>query len=120
MKLESVLATKGPRVVTIAGDSLVRAAVALLVENNIGALVVVDAGGAPQGILSERDIIRESARNDRIYDQRTAEVMTRAVVYGSLGDDVDAVLQAMTTHHFRHLPILDDGALSGSCPSATL
>ena len=113
MKLESVLATKGPRVVTIAGEAPVRAAVALLVEHNIGALVVVDAAGAPQGILSERDIIRESARNDRIYDQRAAEVMTRAVVYGSLGDDVEAVLHAMTTHHFRHLPILDDGALVG-------
>ena len=109
MKLESVLATKGPRVVTIAGEAPVRAAVALLVANNIGALVVVDSGRRPQGILSERDIIRESARNDGLYDRPTAEVMTRTVVYGSLGDDVDAVLHAMTTRHFRHLPILDDG-----------
>ena len=113
MKLESILATKGPRVVTIAGDAPVRSAVALLVANNIGALVVVDAAGAPQGILSERDIIRESSRDDGLYERRTADVMTRTVVYGSLGDDVDAVLHAMTTHHFRHLPILDNGALVG-------
>ena len=39
--------------------------------------------------------------------------MTTDVVYGSPSDDVEAVLQTMTAHHFRHLPILDGGHLAG-------
>ena len=60
MKLAAVLVAKGTRVFTIRPDGTVRAAVAELAANNIGALIVCDEPGAPVGIISERDVIRRA------------------------------------------------------------
>ena len=98
---------------TISGDETIRGAVARLVEYNIGALVVVDASGNPEGIVSERDIIRRLDAGDEIHGLTVASVMTRDVVYGSPQDDVEAVLATMTARHFRHLPIQENGVLIG-------
>ncbi|MCZ7671917.1 MAG: CBS domain-containing protein [Chloroflexi bacterium] len=57
MKLRSILSKKGMNVITITPDKQIRDAVKMLTRHNIGALVVVDKGGTPIGILSERDII---------------------------------------------------------------
>lgn len=111
--MESVLAAKGPNVVTISPDATIREAVAALVANNIGALVVIGDNHLPQGIISERDIIRETNRNSTILNTQVRSVMTTDVVYGSPADDVEAVLQTMTTNHFRHIPVVENGALVG-------
>lgn len=113
MKMESVLAVKGLGVVTITRGSTLAEAVALLVEHGIGAIVVMDASGAPIGIISERDIIREASHNADFLAAPVSDVMTRDVIFGSCDDDVDAVLQTMTHHHFRHVPIVEDGKLAG-------
>ncbi len=113
MKMESVLAAKGPNVVTISPDATIREAVAALVANNIGALVVIGDNHLPQGIISERDIIRETNRNSTILNTQVRSVMTTDVVCGSPADDVEAVLQTMTTNHFRHIPVVENGALVG-------
>jgi len=113
MKMESVLASKGPSVVTIGETKLLRDVVLALVEHNIGAVVVVDGDRVPLGILSERDVIRSaSAKPDFLY-LTVGEVMTRDLVCASPGDDVDAVLRTMTLRHFRHVPITENGALIG-------
>lgn len=113
MKMESVLASKGPAVVTIGPTALLREAVAVLVKHRIGALVVVDSGRQPLGIISERDIIRSaSAKPDFLY-LAVEEVMTRDLVCASPGDDVEAVLRTMTMHRFRHVPITENGTLIG-------
>lgn len=110
MKMESILATKGAGLFTVEPQQTVGEAVKVLVENNIGAVVVV-VGDRPQGILSERDIVRESSRRPDLLARPVSEVMTTSVTYGSPADDVEAVLQKMTAGHFRHLPVLDDGRL---------
>lgn len=108
-----VLAGKGPAVFTIGPDQGVREAIQTLAANNIGALIVLDDRRFPTGILSERDIIRECARRDDTLHRSVGEIMTPEVTCGSPEDDVDAVLKTMTTGHFRHLPIVEDGQLVG-------
>jgi CBS domain-containing protein len=112
MKMESILARKGPGLFTVEPQQTVLDAVKVLVEHNIGAVMVVSEG-RPQGILSERDIIRESSRRLDLLARPVSEVMTTNVTYGSPGDDVEAVLRTMTAGHFRHLPVLEDGRLIG-------
>jgi CBS domain-containing protein len=112
MKMEAILATKGPRLITVGPQQTVHDVMKLLVENNIGAVMVV-VGDKPQGILSERDIIRECTRRSDTLSRPVSEVMTANVTYGSPGDDVEAVLRTMTVGHFRHLPVVDDGRLIG-------
>ena len=113
MKVRNILATKGGRVITIAPEETVRRAVALLVEQRIGAVVVTDAAGQLVGILSERDVIRAAAEDESIFGQAVSAIMTRAVVIGMPEDDVLAVAHTMLEKRFRHLPIVDEGRLIG-------
>jgi CBS domain-containing protein len=113
VKIYTVLATKGSDVVTIHPNRSLKDAAALLSKHNIGAVVVVDDSGAPVGILSERDIVRAAAQRDDALTLPVKAVMTRDVVTGSPQDDLQAVMQSMTDGNFRHMPILDQGALVG-------
>ena len=113
MKVESILATKSSNVITVGPDQSLREAVDLLAEHNIGALIVVDEPGRPIGIISERDIIREAARTEMVFDQTVSRVMTKDLITASPEDDIETVLQTMTAKRFRHLPIIDRGQLIG-------
>ena len=64
MKVSTILATKGNKLITIAPEQSIREAVALLAQHNIGALIVLNEAGALAGILSERDIARQLNQQD--------------------------------------------------------
>lgn len=113
MKLKHVLASKGRDLFTVRPDATVLEAVASLAEHNIGALVVVDEGRLPVGMLSERDVMRAAASGTDLGKTPVRDVMTSQPVTGTPDDDVEPVLQTMTAGHFRHLPIVDDGQLVG-------
>lgn len=113
MKLESVLAAKGQVVFTVTPDDSIADAVRLLARHNIGALVVVNRDGAPVGMLSERDVIRDLAATPDVLSKTAGDLMSTSITTGTLGDDVDAVFHTMTHRRFRHLPVLDGGRLVG-------
>lgn len=120
MKIAAVLAVKGSKTFTTSGSTPVRDAVSQLASNNIGALIVLDGKRFPEGIISERDIIRRLAAAPEVLDQRVADLMTTPVVCGSSEDDVDSVLRTMTANHFRHMPVVDGGELVGMVTVADL
>jgi CBS domain-containing protein len=113
MNIAHILARKGIKVITIRPDQLIRQALGLLAEHNIGALVVVDEALRPVGILSERDIVREAARSDAVFARRVSELMTRQVIVGVPEDDLQAVVHTMTEKRIRHLPVVEKGKLVG-------
>ncbi|HLF27005.1 MAG TPA: CBS domain-containing protein [Anaerolineae bacterium] len=113
MKIIAVLNTKGVHVITVRPEQSVREAIALLVEHNVGALVVTDEAERPVGIVSERDIIRASARTPDVFNQPIRQVMTKDVIVASPHDDLKSVAQTMTERRFRHLPVMDQGRLAG-------
>lgn len=113
MNIASVLATKGIVVVTIRPEQSIRQALAVLAQHNIGALVVVDASGAPVGIVSERDIVRALTRSEAILAEAVSSIMTREVIIGSPQDDLAAVAATMTERRIRHLPVVEAGRLVG-------
>jgi CBS domain-containing protein len=113
MNIGSVLARKGGAVVTIRAEHTIRQALALLAERKIGALVVVTEGGTPVGILSERDIAREAARNEALFSLPVSSIMTRDVIIGQIQDDLKSVAHTMTERRIRHLPVVDRGKLVG-------
>jgi CBS domain-containing protein len=113
MNIASILARKGGRVVTCRPDQSIRQALGLLAEHNIGALVVVDAAGAPVGILSERDVVREATRDERLFTRSIGEIMTRDVIVGVPDDDLRAVRLTMTERRIRHVPVVVEGRLIG-------
>lgn len=113
MNIASLLATKSGTPITIRPEQSVRDAVALLAKHNIGALIVVNAANSPVGILSERDIVREAARNEQVLARAVSELMTRDVITGLPEDDLTSVANVMTEKRIRHVPVVDKGKLVG-------
>ena len=113
MNIATLLASKGAKVVTVRPEYSIRQALTLLAEHNIGALVVVDAEGAPVGIVSERDIVRALACTEAILVHAVASIMTREVVIATPQDDLVAVGYTMTERRIRHLPVMETGRLVG-------
>ncbi len=113
MNIAGVLASKGGTVVTIRPEQTVREALALLADHNIGAVIVVDSGGRPTGVVSERDIVRAMARSEGVGSKAVGTIMTSPVIVGSPQDDLFAVGHTMTEKRIRHIPVVDKGALVG-------
>jgi CBS domain-containing protein len=113
MNIATVLASKGSKVITIQAEQTVRQAVGLLVEHNIGALVVVDGNRQPVGILSERDIVRMAAQREQVFSEPVGALMTKNVVLGLPQDDLTSVAHTMTERRIRHLPVMEAGRLIG-------
>ena len=93
--------------VNIGMDSRVLDAAKLMVENNIGLLVVTEGhgGGKLVGVISERDIMRAVA-SGRGLGVSVREVCTRDVVTVSAGADVAEAAKAMNKHRIRHVVVL--------------
>jgi CBS domain-containing protein len=113
MKLEQILRTKGHEVVTITEFQSVLQAVRMLVDHNIGSLVVTD-GESPTGIITERDILRITAQRPRDLDSiQVSEVMTRKVITATPENQLAEMMDVMTENRIRHLPVWDGGRLTG-------
>ncbi|MDX1622562.1 MAG: CBS domain-containing protein [Gemmatimonadota bacterium] len=115
MNVDSILGRKdSTEVRTIGPESTIAQAIERLVEHNIGSLVVVDEGDDPVGIITERDILRCCANDpERLRRARVADEMSRDLIVGQPGDDIDYVMGVMTKNRIRHLPIVDGRDLVG-------
>ncbi len=114
MRVQDILRRKGADVVTIGPERTVHDAIQLLVDHNIGGLVVTDADGSIAGIITERDILRESAeRCEGLKQTKVEAVMTTDVIIGVPTDELDYVMGIMTKNRIRHLPVMDGDKLAG-------
>src|SRR3954467_5895571 len=113
MTVRSILDTKGHQIVSLEPNSPLSAAVKLLSERRIGAVLVM-SGGRLEGILSERDIVRVlGERGASVLDEPVRVSMTRKVVSCRPSDTVAAIMEMMTTGKFRHLPVVEEGKVVG-------
>ena len=113
MTVRSILNTKGHQVMSVEPDAKLAAAVKLLGEKKIGAVLVMNQSRL-EGILSERDIVRVlSERGGAVLEEAVSNVMTRKVVSCKETDTVAEIMEMMTTGKFRHLPVLDNGKVVG-------
>jgi CBS domain-containing protein len=114
MTVKSILSSKGRDVATIEPTATLEAAIALLAQRRIGALVVLGPERRLIGILSERDIVRVLATQGAgALSAPLAQVMTRKVSTCSESDTVSAIMEQMTAGKFRHVPVLDQDRLVG-------
>jgi CBS domain-containing protein len=114
MKINDVIHAKSQQaVVTISPDATVRELVALLAEHNVGALVVSDDGERVSGIVSERDVVRRLHADDAVMDAPVSMIMTEDVRTCTGADGLTDLMQTMTEHRIRHVPVVADGRLTG-------
>ncbi len=114
MKINDVIHAKSQQaVVTISPDASVRELVALLAEHNVGALVVSDDGERVSGIVSERDVVRRLHADAAVLDAPVSMIMTEDVRTCTGTDGLTDLMQTMTEHRIRHVPVVADGRLTG-------
>lgn len=114
MKVSRILQSKGHEVATISPDKPVLEVAAELRQLGIGALVVLTPDEGIAGIVSERDIVHAlSERGPDLSALTAGDLMTTEVTVCSSSDHVNDVMRQMTTGRFRHVPVIDQGKLSG-------
>jgi len=114
MTVLAILDAKGHQVEGIQPGSKLSAAVKILGEKKIGAVLVLNMGGRIEGILSERDIVRVlSERGAAALEEPVSNVMTRKVVSCRQSDTVSGIMEMVTLGKFRHLPVVEDGNVVG-------
>jgi CBS domain-containing protein len=113
MTIAAILERKGREVVSIAAEASVRDAVALLAERRIGAVPVTKAGRVA-GIISERDVIY-CLKSDgaEMLEWPVSRVMSSPAITAEPSMPVLAALSQMTQRRIRHLPVVEDGRLTG-------
>jgi len=111
--VRQVLQGKGREVWTIAPDTSVYDALALMADKGIGALVVTQ-GTAVAGLISERDYARNVALQGRkSRETPVAEIMTTKVACVGPEQTVQECMTIMTEMRVRHLPVMDGETLIG-------
>lgn len=114
MTIASILKIKGSDVVTVGRTATLSEVAVALADRRVGIAVVLGPEGALEGVISERDLIRKlAAHGAAALDMTVDEAMTRNVVTASPGTTVDQAMAVMSAGRFRHLPVLDNGALVG-------
>ena len=114
MTVKAILEAKGGSVITIDPTASLEEAAKILADRRIGALVVTGPEQRIVGIVSERDIVAMlAARGCHAFDVPLTAVMTRKVTTCSPSDTISTIMERMTDGKFRHVPVVEQGKLTG-------
>jgi len=113
MTVRAILDAKGRHIASVEPETKLSAAIKILSERKIGAVLVMNRGRI-EGILSERDIVRVlGERGAAVLDEPVSATMTRKVVSCRHSDTLAGIMEVMTTGKFRHLPVIEEGIVVG-------
>jgi CBS domain-containing protein len=111
---KSILDQKGRKVITISPTVTLGEAAHVLEEHKIGAVVVVGMENRIVGIFTERDVVRAMvAEGKDAFDQPVSGFMTANVYRCREDTSVNELMEMMSLRRFRHVPVEDNGKLSG-------
>ncbi|RAJ06890.1 CBS domain protein [Chitinophaga skermanii] len=106
-RIRNILQAKGHAVYSIKPSDTVFDALQVLVDRNVGALLVLE-GDTLRGIFSERDYARRVIVKGRASkDTLISEIMTENPFTVSEDDPIETAMEKMTDKHIRHLPVVD-------------
>lgn len=115
MLVQQILGSKASGgVLSVKPTDSVYDAIKLLSEKRIGSVVVSANEESLDGILSERDVVRELGRRGAaVLAEPVSALMTAKIVTCNETDSADQILQMMTDGRFRHLPVMRNGKMIG-------
>lgn len=114
MNVATILKDKRGGVISVRPGDSIETVCQLLADKGIGAVLVMRPDGGIAGILSERDVVRGLAMIGADLLQQGADtIMTRNVMVCSSHDTIEDIMHLMTKRRIRHLPVVDDGHLTG-------
>ena len=104
-------------VVTIDVNKTVVEAAALMSENDIGDLIVMD-DNIPVGIVTERDFVRRVLAEGKSTESKVSEVMTRPLKVIDPDAPIKEAARRMVNKRIRRLPVIKDNKLVGIITAA--
>ena len=111
--VNDLLKYKGREVYSVTPDTSTHAALALMADKNIGAVLVLD-GKKLAGIVSERDIVRQIAKLGSCnLNQPVEQVMTELLFVVSPSQTINDCMDLMSQKHIRHLPVVENNEVVG-------
>lgn len=111
--VSQLLQGKGGGVLSVTPESSVFAALKLMAEKNVGALLVMN-GDVLRGIMSERDYARKVILLGKSsHEIAVRDIMSDKVVSVTPKQTVDDCMALMTGRRIRHLPVIDNGRVVG-------
>jgi CBS domain-containing protein len=111
--IHQLLEMKGTQVWSISPDQTVYAALRLMADRDVGALLVIQ-GEALVGILSERDYARKVILQGKAsMNTPVSEIMTANVIAITPDRTVEEAMALMTERHIRHLPVVEGERVVG-------
>ena len=112
-QVSTILGEKGREVLRIDAAAQALEAAKLMVERNVGSLLVTE-GGETVGIVTERDYLRRVVAEE-LDGRKTAvrEIMSAPLIVVTPQTSVDECMAVMTNRRIRHLPVVEEGAVAG-------
>ena len=111
--VRNILQYKSQSIYSVDPDTSVLDALKIMMDKNISALLVME-GPELIGIFTERDYARKIILQGKSSKEtKIKEVMTASLEVINLNSSIDHCMQIMTDKHIRHLPIVDNGKVSG-------
>jgi CBS domain-containing protein len=109
MDVESLLKKRSRGAIGIPITATIQECVTLLVEENLGALLVYDAHEKAVGIITERDIVHGFEKWGALLGARyVSELMTAKPVTCFSHDSLKDLMPVMIDRGFRHLPVVEE------------
>lgn len=119
-KVNDILTKKGAVVISISSGAKIIEALQLMLDNNIGSVVIMDQGKY-RGILTERDYARKVILLDKnSSDTVVSEIMSTDLPGVELGSSVEVCMILMSENNIRYLPVIEKGELIGIISSNDL
>mgnify|MGYP003584520534 FL=1 len=113
MKVSDILRSKGTMLYAVHPDDKIVDAVKMVVEKDIGSLVVMEHGDL-LGMLSFREINRQLAKSDgNLGNTLVRTAMDDSPITCTLQTELDEVRRIMLEHHARYIPVMDGRKLHG-------
>jgi CBS domain-containing protein len=114
MTIASILRKKGNTIISVHPETPLMELVDTIASRRIGAVLVLDDAGSLIGIVSERDVVKAlAAKGPELHKVNAGDVMTANVTTVTPATTINDAIELMDHGYFRHLPVLDDGALAG-------
>ena len=114
MLVKTLLEEKPAELITIKPETSLDDAMALMLEKNIGCLLILDSNKKLAGILSDRDIFKSVYKTKGDYQSmKVKDIMTVAVISGKVTDEVSNIAWVMQKNYIRHIPIVENKDIVG-------
>jgi CBS domain-containing protein len=96
---------------TIQETASIQEAAKKMKDNNVSSLVVVDGEGKPQGLVTERDLVRKVCINDvRTSSVTNKNIMSSPLITIDSKSSASVAVDMMLQNNIRHLLVVNKGS----------